>query len=461
MKLPRLVIAGTHSGVGKTTITSGLMQFLVKKGIRVQGFKVGPDYIDPSYHTLATNRNSRNLDSWMFSEEAVLELVNRTSSNSDLVIIEGVMGLFDGFGGNSDLGSTAHIAKITKSPVILVVDTRSMARSIAALIQGYMSYDADVNIAGVILNKVASERHLQILQEAIKPLNIPVVGHIFRDTDLGMPERHLGLVPAIEKDDLKEHLLRTGQKLENYVEINVLLNISRSAVALPQSKASIFSSQERGLFDKLPIGYAYDQAFNFYYWDNLDYLQHLGAELIPFSPLKDQSIPKDVCGLIIGGGFPELFLERLSNNREFIHSLRQAYNLGIPIYAECGGFMYLTQEISDFFDNTFKMVGLIPGKCKMTKKLAGMGYREGIIKNHSLLGEAGTYIKGHEFHYSRFEPEEESPEKVAFQYKNGNCEGYCDNYLLASYLHLHFASNPSLAQNFLKVCNTFKKEGNT
>lgn len=453
MNIPRLVIAGTHSGVGKTTITSGLMQTLANKGLKVQGLKVGPDYIDPSYHTLATNRYSRNVDTWLLGENAILELMSRNCWDANITIIEGVMGFYDGFGGNSELGSTAHIAKITKSPVVLVIDARSMGRSVAALVYGYKNIDPDVNIAGIILNKVASPRHLEILSEALEPLKIPIVGYLFRDTNLGMPERHLGLIPAEEMEGLKEHLKRIAEELENKISLTEILKIAQTTEEFPKVSPQVFIPEEKGKYNGIKIGYAWDKAFSFYYRDSLDFLEYLGVELIPISPLKDSFLPRPLSGLLIGGGFPELFLEELSANKSFMYSIQEAYALGLPIYAECGGFMYLTNEIFDFSNNKFSMTGLIPGRCFMTSKLAGMGYREGMTMENSILGPKGTYIKGHEFHYSSFEPlaiEENFPR--AFSFNNGKYDGYVKENLLASYLHMHFISNPELVKNFLNRC---------
>lgn len=456
MKIPRLVIAGTHSGVGKTTITSGIMRALTNRGLKVQGFKVGPDYIDPSYHTIATKRFSRNLDSWLLTEETILELMERSSQDVDIAIIEGVMGFYDGFGGNSDLGSTAHIAKITKSPVILIVDARSMARSIAALVYGYCNFDPEVNIAGIILNKVASKRHLDILKEALEPQGIPILGAIFRDNQLGMPERHLGLIPAVEMANLETKIDHIARVLQENIIFSDLVQIAKNIEEFAVNTSKIFLPQE-GKYDGLKIGYAYDRAFSFYYRDGLDLLENYGVDLIPISPLEDTQLPVDLAGIILGGGFPELFLEQLSANLSFSNSLKKVARQGIPIYAECGGFMYLTEKIINFTGQEYEMVGLIPGKCKMNNRLVSMGYREGQLLHDALLGPAGFIIKGHEFHYSLFEPNNREDFTWAYSFNNkGKTGGYVKDNLLASYLHLHFLSNPQWVKNFLNICLEYK-----
>ena len=448
---PRIVIAGVNSGSGKTTITSGLMRLFKNKGVNVQGFKSGPDYIDPSYHTVATGKFSRNLDTWMIGEDLVKELLIKNGQNADLSIIEGVMGLFDGRRGNSEIGSTSHLAKITGSPVILVLDCRSIARSAAAVVYGYVNFDPELDVKGVILNKVASQSHLDILKQAIEPLGIKIVGYVLRNEKLKMPERHLGLVPASEMDGLSDHLDYIAGELEKTIDLDSILQIANSAEDFNKPDKFIFTEETKGLYAKeqVRIGYAFDKAFSFYYHDGLDYLRHLGAELIAVSPISDKKLPEGISGLIIGGGFPELFLEELSDNKSFIDDLKRYNELGMPIFAECGGFMYLNQNITDFSGKDIEMLSLIPGKIEMTKKLVAMGYRRAEILNDCILGKKGDIINGHEFHYSKFDIPEEDVSYPVKYLENEKKDGYHTGNIFASYLHFHFAVNPSAAKSFI------------
>ncbi len=312
-----IVIAGVNSGSGKTTITSGLMRLFKNKGYNVQGFKSGPDYIDPSYHTIATGKFSRNLDTWMLGEELVKELLIKNSQGADLSIIEGVMGLFDGRSGRDEYGSTSHLAKITNSPVILLLDTRSIARSAAAIVYGFMHYDPDLNVKGVILNKVASERHLEILTQSIEPLGIEIVGHVMRDDKLKMPERHLGLIPASEMEGLDNHLNYIADELSKTINYKKIHEIASSAGEYNYPLETVFNDLNKDKYKEfnIKIAYAFDKAFSFYYHDGLDYLRFLGAELIPVSPLVDSALPEDISGFIIGGGSQNSLLMNLVKTR--------------------------------------------------------------------------------------------------------------------------------------------------
>ena len=457
---PRIVIAGVTSGSGKTTITSGLMRLFKNSGINVQSFKAGPDYIDPSYHTIATGNFSRNLDTWMLGEELVKELLIKNSKDADLSIIEGVMGLFDGKSGIDEFGSTSHLAKITNTPVILVVDTRSIARSVAAIVYGFMNYDPDLNVKGIILNKVASPRHLKILMDAIEPLGIEVVGHVMRNEALKMPERHLGLIPASEMENLDSQLDFIAGELAKTIDHKKLLEIASTAGEYNYPKEKAFNDASLNKFknEKIKIAYAYDKAFSFYYHDSLDYLRHLGIELIPVSPLKDKKLPDDISGFIIGGGFPELFIDQLGENKSFLESIQGYHLKKLPILAECGGFMYLNKTITDFEDKTKTMASLIPGKTEMTKKLVSMGYRKAELIENCIMGKKGNILTGHEFHYSRYIPSEKSEGLSAVNYIEGNVnDGYVKNNLFASFLHFHFAANIEAAEYFINSSLSFKK----
>ncbi len=465
LNIPRIVIAGTHSGVGKTTIATGLMAALTASGLKVQGFKVGPDYIDPSYHTRATGRPSRNLDTWLLGEQGVRELFQRSAQDADIAVIEGVMGMFDGFGGTSDLGSTAHVAKVLQAPVILIVNAKSMSRSIAAMIKGYCDLDPEVRVKGVILNRVASVRHREILREAVSKYNpVSLVGTLSADSVVPWPERHLGLIPMSEQGETGMIFQELGRVVARSLDLSLVRAIAGSAPDLSEVPREIFSSGARCTGEvrpgaKVKIAYAWDEAFSFYYRDSLDLLVHHGAELVKVSPLHDSGLPADISGLLIGGGFPELFLPELSSNQSFITSLQQHHQDGLPIYAECGGLMYLTEAIENFNQETYPMVGLIPGKCRMEKKLAALGYYQGIALQDNLLCAKDTPVKGHEFHYSKLEGlPREFP--WAFGLNKGEeqpwrQEGFARGNLLAAYLHMHFAGLPGLAEAFVRRCRDF------
>ena len=457
---PRIVIAGVNSGSGKTTITSGLMRLFKNLGINVQGFKSGPDYIDPSYHTIATGKFSRNLDSWMLGEELVKELLIKNSKDAELSIIEGVMGLFDGKSGTDEFGSTSHLAKITNTPVILVLDTRSIARSAAAIVYGFMNYDPQLNVKGVILNKVASERHLEILTDSIKPLGIEIVGHVMRDEKLKMPERHLGLIPASEMEGLDLHLDYIANELSKTIDYKKILDIAKTAGEYNYPEKEIFSEEKKDKYKELnlKIAYAFDKAFSFYYHDGLDYLRYQGIELVPVSPLTDKNLPDDISGFIIGGGFPELFINELGKNKSFINSVVDYNRKKLPIFAECGGFMYLNENITDFENTKIKMVSLIPGTIEMTKKLVAMGYRQGKLAKDCILGQKGNIITGHEFHYSKFIPNESVKELFSLEYtESSKKDGYSTENIFASYLHFHFAANIEATEAFINNCIAFRE----
>lgn len=468
LNIPRIVIAGTHSGVGKTTVATGLMTALTAAGLVVQGFKVGPDYIDPSYHTKATGRPSRNLDTWLLGEDGVQELFQRNVQGADIAVIEGVMGLFDGFGGTSELGSTAHVAKVLQAPVILIVNAKSMSRSIAALLKGYCDLDPEVQVKGCILNRVSSQRHLEILQGAIHKYNpIEVVGSIAADAIVPWPERHLGLVPMSEQAETEHVFQELGRLVAEHLNLTLIKEIADSAPPLQNVPREIFKSTITSEVSKhkVKLAYAWDEAFSFYYQDGLDLLTHLGVELIKVSPLNDAHLPANISGLIIGGGFPELFLSKLSANHSFMASLRQFHQTGLPIYAECGGLMYLTETIQSFNQETFPMVGLIPGKCRMEKSLAALGYYQGIALQDNLLCPKATQVKGHEFHYSKLEG---IPQDFpwAFGLQKGNTtplrqEGFARENVLAAYLHMHFAGLPKLAEAFIQRCVAYATRQST
>ncbi|MGG0720161.1 cobyrinate a,c-diamide synthase [Robertmurraya massiliosenegalensis] len=444
----RFVLAGTGSGVGKTTYTIGIMRALMKRGLTVQGFKCGPDYIDPTFHTAVTKRPSRNIDSFMMSKDIVRSIVARASQQADVAIIEGVMGLYDGKSPLSNEGSAAHISEITESPVILIVNGASMARSVAAVVKGFQMLDEKSNIVGVLCNQLGSKSHYEIVKTAIeKECGIPVIGYLQKGAVAPMPSRHLGLIPAVERGDLDSYFDRLAEAIEETVDIELLLKIT-DAQSLEVS-SSIFDVQRER--KGVHIAVAKDSAFNFYYEENFELLRAYGAILHFFSPLQNEEVPKIAQGLYIGGGFPEEFAGSLAENEVSKQSIRSAIESGLPTLAECGGFMYLTEEIIDRSGETYPMVRMIRGRVRMQEKLAALGYREiSGVDGNFLIGE-GESAKGHEFHYSQFEGEYSSPAYVNKSRFRAQQEGYLFKNLVAGYTHFHFASNPKLVENWLNA----------
>jgi cobyrinic acid a,c-diamide synthase len=447
----RIVIAGTGSGVGKTTITIGLMAALQKKGCVVQGFKCGPDYIDTSYHTAVTGRPSRNLDSWMFSPNIVKEVLQRGSDGADISVIEGVMGFYDGKDPRSDKGSTAEISIITGSPVVLIVDCSGMARSAAAMVKGYQTLSENVNIVGIIANKVGGQGHFQLIKDAVEQeCHIPVIGYMSRETEIEMPERHLGLVPSIERGDLDNFFDKLGELAAKTIDLELLYKLAQGTELHFDAADSIFAPKPK---KEVRIAVAHDAAFNFYYQENLELLENTGAELVCFSPLHNERVPADIHGLYIVGVFPEEFAAELSKQTGSMESIRQAIDAGLPTLAECGGFMYLCKELYSMDGKRHQMAGVIPGKVKMQKRLAALGYREITGRNGNYLLKEGQAAKGHEFHYSTFHTEEELPAAYETKGMRGTAlEGYFNRNLVAGYTHIHFASQPGLVENWLHQC---------
>lgn len=453
--VPRLVIAATHSGAGKTTLVTGLLAALAKRGLTVQSYKVGPDYIDPGYHQLASGKPAHNLDTWLLPEQEMAAIFAQTAAGNDLVLIEGVMGLHDG--GRNGISSTAAIAKLLNAPVVLVVDARSMGESAAAVALGYKLYDPAVQFAGVIVNRIGSDAHRLMITEALDRLNIPVLGTIKRDAALTMPERHLGLTPVTEHD-AGPMLSVLAEQIGSQVDLEQIIKLANQAPPL-----SIAEKHGQAAAPVVRIGVAKDDVFTFYYPQSLDALAAQGAEIVPFSPLNDAVLPP-VDGLILGGGFPEMFLDRLAANQSMLQSIYQAGQQGMPIYAECGGLMYLSRGISDFAGQFHAMVGLVPATCAMQSKLETVGYVEATALCDNVLCESQAVIHGHEFHFSRMLPEAEADFPWAFQFKKNRTGatypgGFAAKNMLASYLHLHFAGNPQAAKRFVDKCKEFKGTG--
>lgn len=450
MDIPRITIAGERSSVGKSTITVGILLSLQRRGMIPQPFKAGPDFLDPMHHSILLERVSRNLDTWMFPQ-AVEEIFVRGSIGADISVIEGVMGLYDGYDGRSEEGSTAHLSKVLESPVILVLDASGSSRSIGAVALGFKQFDKDVNIAGVIFNHVGSQRHLEMLEDSLK--GTESLGGIPRVDSIELESRHLGLVPA-EEDLDRDKYERIRRTIEDNLDMDLLVDIARSADEL-----EIFSPIEAsGSEIKATIGVAMDEAFNFYYQDNFDLLQRRGAEIVYFSPLHD-NLP-DVDGLYFGGGYPEIFAANLEKNKDLRRDVKRMSSDGMPIYAECGGMMYLCHSVTDMEGNERGMVGVFDAKVEMTKQLQALGYVEVEVLKDTPISPAGGSSRGHVFHFSRVVECNET--EFAYRlHKNKGIDGRMDGFIsgntLSAYTHLHFASCPNFASYFVDSCAKYRR----
>lgn len=456
--VPRLVVAGVASGVGKTTVAVGLMAALRRRGRAVQPFKVGPDYIDPGHHRQAAGRASRNLDTWLTPPATMRELYARAVVGADIAIVEGVMGLFDGRSGQGEVGSTAHVARLLGAPTLLVVDVAKSARSAAAVVLGCQHFDPALCLAGVVLNHVASPAHLEAAREAIETATgLPVLGHLPRRPDLAVPERHLGLVPAVERADEAELIGRLAAEVEARFDLARIEHVAAQAEPLVVEPSRLWPAQPREGPPRARLGLALDEAFNFYYEEGLDLLRAWGMEIVPFSPLRDTALPEGIDGVYLGGGFPEIFAADLAANTPMQAALRQADRAGMPIYAECGGLMYLSEAIVDSQGATHAMVGLVPGRSRMRSRRVALGYREVRARADSPLLTAGTTARGHEFHWSELEapPPAEHAAYEVVEPTPGH-EGYLRGNLLASYVHLQPASSASLAPRFVAACAAWR-----
>ena len=450
--LPRILITGTHSGVGKTTITLGLMSVLKERGYNVQGYKVGPDYIDPSHHTAVTGRPSRNLDTWLMSRDVCLELFERSLVQSDIAVIEGVMGLYDGCMDGTEYGSTAHLSKILNTPTILVIDARGMSRSAGAVVLGYKHFDKDIRIRGIILNRIKSERHYVSIKKSIEDnCDIPVLGYLSFNEEIILPERHMGLVPSAEQELSKSAYQKIGNLMSATVDIDRLISIASSVNSLPAFKKTVFVGNNDRFYFRIAV--AVDEAFNFYYQDNLDLLESYGVELAYFSPIYDKYLPADIDGLYIGGGFPELYAAMLASNTTMKESIRKAYKNGVVIYGECGGMMYLLEQMVDFKNKTYEMCGILKGMTKMENKRQGLGYVTIQAQHDSLLCNNGDVFRAHEFHWSSLHV----PEGTSYAYTISKCDenktkadGLFADRVMGSYAHVHFATDLRLAKDFLQ-----------
>ena len=450
--MKKILIAGTGSDVGKTTISLGIMQALTKRNLKVQPYKVGPDYIDPSYHTFITNRYSRNLDSYMLDDEKIKYIVKNSSKDADISVIEGVMGLYDGYGIDLDDCTSSYTSKLLKTPVILVINAKAMATSAAAMVLGYKMLDENVNIAGVITNNVRSESHYLLLKEAIeKYTGVEVLGYFPPNKEFSLESRHLGLIPSVEMDSLKTKFNNLADEIEKYIDIDRIIEIAESEEFDTSFNLQEFID-EHNCKDKT-IAIAYDKAFNFYYRENIELFEKLGMKIEYFSPINDKEVP--VCDYIyIGGGFPEIFAKELHNNKNIRESIVKAHENNIPIYAECGGLMYLGEKLEAQDKNIYDMVGIFKGCSKMTSSLKRFGYCLGEAKEDTILAKKGEIIKGHEFHHSIFESDEEcayymrkiKDDKIIDEWDGGYSKGNT----LATYLHTHFYNNLDCIANFIE-----------
>lgn len=450
--MKKILIAGTNSGVGKTTISLGIMQALTKRNLKVQPYKVGPDYIDPSYHTFITGRYSRNLDLYMLDDEKVKYIVKNASKDADISVVEGVMGLYDGYGIDLNDCTSSYTSKLLKAPVILVIDAKAMAASAAAMVLGYKMLDEDVNIAGVITNNVRSESHYNTLKEAIeKYTGIEVLGYFPPNKEFSLKSRHLGLIPSVEMDSLKAKFDNLADEIEKYINIDRIIEISETEEI--ETNFDLKNFIEKNKVSDKTIAVAHDKAFNFYYRENLELFEQLGMKIEYFSPINDKELPK--CDYVyIGGGFPEVFAKELDDNKEIRFSIMDAHINKVPIYAECGGLMYLGEKLENQNDNIYNMVGIFKGCSKMTSSLKRFGYCLGEAKKDTILAKKGEVVRGHEFHHSVFDSEEECAyymrkiknNKVIDEWEGG----YSKDNTLATYLHTHFYNNLDCIANFIE-----------
>jgi cobyrinic acid a,c-diamide synthase len=459
MIIPRVIIAGTQSGVGKTTIATGIMGALKKWGYTVQGFKVGPDYIDPSYHNIVTGRLSENLDTWLAPQNHIREVFAQATKGADIAVIEGVMGLYDGLSGLDETGSTSQIAKILNCPVLLVIDAYNTVRSSAATALGFQTFDPDVKIRGVILNNVAGEVHANWCKDAIEAkTGLPVVGWLPVNKKISLPERHLGLIPTPEKQQTQIYREIT-EFIQERININLVYDIAKSAGQLPSLEEKR-ADHPRKQKNRVKIGVAFDEAFNFYYPSNLNLLSQCGAEIIRFSPIHDGALPENLGGLYIGGGFPEMFLKQLETNQAMRKAILHAANSGMPVFAECAGLMYLTKAVADFDGQIYQMTGVLDGVTVMTSNTL-VTYSQAQVISSNILSHPPATINGHEFHNSVIT---DIPADAKFAYQmlmgegiKGKKEGWIKNNVLASYMHIQFAQDKSLAENFVGKCLDFRR----
>jgi cobyrinic acid a,c-diamide synthase len=457
VEYPRLVIAGTSSGVGKTTATLAILAALRERGRRVQPFKVGPDFIDPSHHRAASGRLSRNLDGWMLGEDLNRSIFARAAADAEISIIEGMMGLFDGSSPVNEAGSTAELAKQLNAPVLLVIDGSAMARSAAAMVAGYAHFDPALRVVGVLFNRVENEGHYQLLKAAVEQsTDVVPVGYLRSDPAVTIADRHLGLVMA-EEQSADQLYHRLAEAALGTIDLNRIEAIAHSCGLFP---AALSQSEIKNHGRTIRIGVAQDRAFCFYYSDNLELLEAAGANLVRFSPLNEQILP-DVEMLYLGGGYPELHGEALATNASMRAAIKRFAERGGVIYAECGGLMYLTESIRDFDGRSHEMVGIFPAEAVMQKHNLTLGYRTVECSQRNLLGKTGVTARGHEFRYSTLIPKGPLAYVCALHDARGavtGADGLLIHNTLALYTHLHFASQPQLAPALVDFADRAKAQ---
>jgi cobyrinic acid a,c-diamide synthase len=441
------MVGGTQSGVGKTTVTVALLGALARRGLKVAPFNAGPDYIDPTYHEAAAGIPSRNLDTWMLPQDEVVRSFRRAAGRADVAIVEGVMGLFDGRSGEDEAGSSAHLAKLLGIPVILVVDAGAVERSAGAMVLGYRTFDPEVTIAGAILNNLASEGHYHATRSGIvRQAGVPVLGGVYGDASLAAPSRHLGLVPAPELQSTG-FVARAAEMAEKSIDIDGILARAADVGSARNDEKRTAPARVR-----VPIAIARDRAFSFYYEDSLDLLAEAGADLLPFSPLEDVALPTGAHGVYIGGGFPEVFAEQLAANRPMAAALRDAEARGIPIYAECGGHMYLGESLTAQDGATHAMAGLTPVRSTFAGTRLTLGYRVAHALSDGAMFARGATIRGHEFHLSQSAPTGEESACWDFTDPVLGATGYRRGNTWSSYLHVHLGAAPGSAARFVQSC---------
>ncbi|MEU6095710.1 cobyrinate a,c-diamide synthase [Streptomyces sp. NPDC047079] len=444
--VPRLVVAAPSSGSGKTTVATGLMAALAGRGLAVSPHKVGPDYIDPGYHALATGRAGRNLDAYLCGPELIAPLFLHGARGCDLAVVEGVMGLYDGAAGEGELASTAQVAKLLRAPVVLVVDASSQSRSVAALVHGFASWDPQVRIGGVILNKVASDRHEELLRDALEASGVPVLGVLRRVAGVDTPSRHLGLVPVAERRaEAVQAVAAMAEQVREGCDLDTLCALARSAGALPDA-AWEPPVRETGARDVVAV--AGGPAFTFSYAEHTELLTAAGADVVVFDPLRDERLPDGTAGLVIGGGFPEVYAAELSANEPLRKAVAELALGGAPVAAECAGLLYLCRELDGQ-----PMCGVLDASARMSERLS-LGYRDAVAVSDSVLAVAGTRMRGHEFHRTVVEPMAGAAPAWGVRAPGRRLEGFVQQGVHASYLHTHWAAAPGAARRFVERCRT-------